>query len=364
MVDAEAPAPVSEPPATAAPAPKAASKSTNKSAAKAPTAELPSEEERTKLLVELAAEAADLRARGLSLPLIKIPAETADSDAGSAITQQVYSDAVLAEHIVGQRLPLKELAEALQPLFKRPEGAEGTLTADKLSLDIVNVAVRKSHDPVDNPKSGAAGTTAVDPLTAGGTGDGLSMWQWELRDNKLLSKAQRAQSVKIKRRAGKVCDRLSAATAAQDALDKLKIAAIAPGKAARALEALRKYETLEQILASEEAEVAAAAEKAAAKANQAVADAEEKKKAKDEEKEKLRLEKEAEKERIRLEKEEEKAKKEEEKAKKEEEKERQRQEREKKHQEAEAARLAKKTGFKDEKALKKTSNKFLVSVKV
>lgn len=349
MTEAEASGPVSQPPATVT-APSAA-KSTSKGA-KTPAPELPSEEARVTLLANLTTEAADLRARSLSPPLVAIPA------AGSAI--EAFSEARLAEYVVGQRLPLTELVAALHPLFISTSTGEATdgsgtqpegLTPEKLRSHIENLAVYKSYDPADKcDKDATAGAS---------TSTSSSMWQWELKDNKILSKSQRGQAIRIKRRASKVGERLAAVVAAQDALEKLKTGSIAAGRVAKALEALKKHYTLEQIVAGEATELAAAAEKLAAKASQAAAEAEEKRKAREAEKEKIRLEKEAEKERLRLEKEEEKAKKQRE---RDDEKERQRLEKEKKLQETEAAKLVKKTGFKDKKALDKTRNKFEVSI--
>jgi hypothetical protein len=341
MVDATAPTkePTPVAPATATTATAPASTAPKATPA---SSTLPDVKEIAKMVEELSSEADTLRQRGLAAPLINI--STVDP------TPAPFTDARLASLIVGQQMPLTELVSVLHPLFGPPEGAaEGTvLTAEALRARIIDMAVRKSHDPVDNPKGAPPRLDGLEAAPANGK---PSMWQWELRDPKILSKAHRTAATGIKRRAGRVGDRLNAVVNAYDALVKFSGGMLTHAKASKFVDALKKYDTLEKLEAAEAAEVAAAAAKEAEKAGQSALTAEEKKRAAEEkeaEKERIRQEKEAEKERLKQEKEAEK-----EQARKEKEA-----EKERKHKEAEAAKLAKKTGFKDEKVLNKTANKF------
>ncbi|KAL4533087.1 hypothetical protein Ndes2526A_g08538 [Nannochloris sp. 'desiccata'] len=310
-----------------------------------------------KMIEDLSSEADTLRQRGLAAPLTTI-----SCTAGGGTTPEPFADARLAAFIVGQQMPLTELTATLHPLFGPPEGAaEGTvLTIEALRTRIVDLAVRKSHDPLDNPKGAPPRLDALEAVPKDGK---PSMWQWELRDLKMLPKAQRTAATGIKRRAGRVGDRLNAVINAYDALVKVTAGLLTNAKASKIVDALKKYDSLEKMEAAEAAEHAAAATKEAEKAGQAALTIEQKQRAaaakeaerkralaeKEAEKECLRLEKEAEKERLRQEKEAEK-----EQARKEKEA-----EKEKKLKEAEAAKLAKKTGFKDKEVLHKTANKFM-----
>jgi hypothetical protein len=319
------------------------------------------------LIEELSSEADTLRQRGLAAPLTTIPS------AASGTTPEPFTDARLAAFIVGQQMPLAKLTAILHPLFGPPEGAaEGTvLTVEALRTRIVDLAVRRSHDPLDNPKGAPPRLDALEAMPKEGK---PSMWQWELRDPKILPKAQYKATMGIKRRAGRVGDRLAAIINAHDALVKVTVGLLTHTKASKIVDALKKYDTLERLKAVEAEEQAAAAAKEAEKAGKAALTIEQKQRAaaekeaekkraaeekeverkrvlaeKEAEKELLRLEKVAEKERLRQEKEAEK-----EQAKKEREA-----EKEKKLKEAEAAKLAKKTGFKDTKVLHKTAKNFM-----
>jgi actin-related protein len=340
----------------AAPANAAAPKSTPASGST-----LPDMKEIAKVIEELSSEAETLRQRGLAAPLITIPAASAD---GTPPAPEPFTDACLAAFIVGQQMPLTELTAALHPLFGPPEGTapaeQQVLTVEALRTRIVDLAVRKSHDPVDNPKGAPARLDFLEAVPKDGK---PSMWQWELRDPKILSKAQCTAAAGIKRRAGRVGDRLTAVVNAYEALVKVSAGLLTHVKASKMVDALKKYDTLEKMEAAEAAEQAAVAAKEAEKANQAALTTEEKKRAAEEkeaerkraaeqkeaEKERLRLEKEAEKERLRQEKE----------AEKEQIRKGKEAEKEKKLKEAEEAKLAKKTGFKDKEVLHKTANKFM-----
>jgi hypothetical protein len=344
QVQQEQPAPAAVPAAATATAPASTT---------APASSTLTTQEMDKIAEDLTTEAATLRQRGLAAPLTTIPS------AGTA--PEPFTDARLAAFIVGHQMPLTELVNTLHSLFGPPQGAAAdmVLTTEALRARIVDLAVRKSHDPVDNPKGAPPRLDALEAVPKDGT---PSMWQWELRDPKILPKAQRAAAAGIKKRAGRVGDRLTAVVHAYDALVKLAAGLLTPAKAMKCIDALKKHDTLEKLEATEVAEQVAAAAKEAEKAGQASMTAEQKKRAAEEkeaEKKRLAAEKEAEKERHRLEKE---AEKERLRLEKEAEKERHRlekeAEKEKKHKEAEAAKLAKKTGFKDKEVLHKTANKF------
>lgn len=341
MATDEAPA-AAQPETTAAAAPKAP---------KAAPPSLPSPDERAKLAESLANEASLLRTHGLAGPLTDL----------AAATPAPYSDAHLAALIAGQSLPLSALVTALFPLLTAPEGSAAALTAEGLRSRIVDLATRKSHDPADNPK----GALLQDALEAGPPPPAPSMWQWELRDVKTLPKAQRSAATQIRKRATSVAQRLAAVVAAHQALTAFEMGTCTEAKAAKAVDALAKHKSYEQLEADAAAELAAAQAKQQAAATKGAVSSEEKQRAaaaKEAEKERLRLEKEAAKELARKAKEEEKAKAA---AEKEAEKERKQQEREaereRKQKEAEAAKLIKKTGFKDAEKLNKTANKFMVS---
>jgi len=189
------------------------------------------------------------------------------------------------------------------------------------------------------------------------------MWQWELRDVKLLPKSLRLEATLLRRRARHVGDRLNAVVNAHRALTLLQEGKrYAPSKFAKVLETLAKAKTLEQV----EAEAADARATTAAKQNKVAMSAEEKQRdadSKEAEKERLRQEREAAKEQARKAKEEERARvvaeKEAEKERKLKEKEA---EKERKMKEVEASKIVKKTGFKDADSLSKTANKFKVRI--
>ena len=351
------------------PAPAATETTPAPVTAPAPTATAPllppTAKERDELAANFEIEASKLRTHGLLPPLTPLP----------STSTYIYNDANLAALVVGQRLPLTQLVAALLPLFTTTTDTTATepkptLTGEALRSRIVDIAVRKSHDPADRPKGGTASTPSplsVDALEAMPTAL-PSMWQWELKDVKVLeSKVHREQAMAIKKRAGKVDARLNAVLAVVAVLQKLlpssttaptaTATAAAENKATKLLEAVKKHPRLEEIMAAEEAEKAASALK---KRGMSAEEKQRARKEKEEEKERLKREKEEEKERLKREKEEEKERlKKEKAAEKERLKKEKEAEKEQKAKEAELAKLAKKTGFKDKTALSKTSNKFM-----
>lgn len=321
----------------------------------APAVELPSHAERAQLLESLIEEGTVLRARGLVGPLMDI--SLLSTKPGQRIP---FTDAALAAHVAGQRLPLSKLVTILLPVFEVQSQGEGEvleLTADALRSRIIDIAARRCHDPVELTKGAAKSTH--DALEAFSSVESAPcMWQWELRRPKILvDKAQRTAAAAIKRRALRVAERLAAVDGACKALVKLGNGDIAEVKAAKALETLGKAKTLDML----EAEEAAAAAAKASVTTMTVEEKEHLKKEKEEEKERMKAEKEAEKERLKAEKE---AEKERLKAEKEAEKERlkveKEAEKERKIKEAQDAKVAKKTGFKGKEQLNKTANKFMV----
>jgi hypothetical protein len=258
---------------------------------------------------ELEAELAELLARGLAPPLVDLAAATG--------APAPFSDARLAALVAGQTAPLDALVAALGAALA------GAPAAAALRARVLDLATRKSW---------GAHRPAAEGADLFSDADAEALWQWELRDAKAAPKDQRAAAAAARKRADGVAARLKALAAALAAMAE----GAAPAAVARALAALAAARPLAQLEAEAAAAAAAAAERAAAAEAARAAKAEEGEAARAE-KERARAEKEAERERQRAERE---------------------ADRERKAAEAAAAKLARKTGFKDGKALVATASKF------
>jgi hypothetical protein len=339
-------------------------------------------------------EIANLKTKGLSPPLISL-----DSDA--CLSVQPFTDVLLAKHVVGQRTPRSALIATLRPLFTiavqtnttaitDADGTDGgqqkqqastvintAVPEDLLLARLLDIATRRSYAPKSNNTNkggksrvlgGIGGAAASSSFSAPLTKDPLDddspdmLWQWELRDVKLLAnKDTRSKAVAIKKRAAKVQERLCALQFALEVFGEYKPLPSDrnAGKAVRAFTNLAKtvsFESMENEMKNEESVVVAKQQETEEAAHQRAL----LKAKKEAEKERLRLEKEAEREKLRAEKE---AEKERLRVEKEAEKERLRvekeAEKEQSKQQKNAQKIVKQTGFKDTKQLERSKNKFM-----
>lgn len=294
-------------------------------------------EECTAMLALLKKEIDALRVDGLPPPLLSL-------DDNEGMIARPFSDSHLAVLIAGQQLPLSQLVDKVLPFFALPSkshdqtGDVPAITPEALRSRIIDIATRKSYDPEDSAnKSG--GSALVDCLEALPPPSRASMWQWEVRDAKLLPKEHRFEAGLIKKRATRVLARLTAVQSAEKGLEEFSLKKkTVTSKILKAMQSLSKAKTLPEIDSELKAEQDAALAKRS-KDLESVEDKQRAAKMKQEEKEQARFEKEAEKEKHRLDKEAEK---------------------ERKHKEAEAAKISKRTGFKNVASLNKTANKFMV----
>jgi hypothetical protein len=338
----------------------------------------------------------NLKTKGLSPPLISL-----DSDA--CLSVQPFTDVLLAKHVVGQRMPRSALIAALRPLFtiavqsdtaaitdaddtdggQKQQASAITNTAvpeDLLLARLLDIATRRSYAPKSNNTNkggksrflgGIGGSAASSSFSAPLTKDPLDddspdmLWQWELRDVKLLAnKGTRSEAVAIKKRAAKVQERLGALQFALEVFEEFKPLPSDKnaGKAVRAFTNLAKtvsFESMENEMKTEESAVVAKQQETEEAARQrALVKAE-----KEAEKERLRVEKEAEREKLKAEREAEKERlrveKEAEKERLRVEKEKLKREREQSKQQKDAQKIIKQTGFKDTKQLERSKNKFM-----
>lgn len=304
---------------------------------------------------ELETELHELRVRGLSPPLYPLPV-------GKEGTME-YSEENLCMLLVGQRSTLSELVQLILPLFSVNQP-----TPDALRSCIIDLAARRSYDPVNNSlKSHQTLEWTNNDIVGGG------MWQWEVRDKESLHKVYRAQAAAIKKRATKIGNRVKAILTVLDE----KTYAKGENHANTAFETFKNTSPLEKIEMETKAESSSVMTKEEREKIKAEKQAEKLKRQQEKElakqlrlkerqereeqnariaaekkmeKERLRAEKEAERERLRAEKE---AEKERLKAQKE-------AQRLKKMEESKIQKLAKKTGFEDTAVLNKTANKFMV----
>lgn len=276
------------------------------------------------------------------------------------LQQPLPNDSKLAVALVGQTAPFSKLVEEQETIRE----AVSHSSVEAVRNQVLRLAVHRNYaikqhtskeimrqsqsQQEGDPHSSASASMESGESSQHSDPNAETLWQWELKDIKVLPKPLRPVAAAIRKRAQKVGERLMALTHARNTISRVQPhGPLMLYKGAKAFETVANLSSISAFLDDLASEVNAAETKASAEIA-AVNDIERLKREKEEEKERLKRNKEEERERLKKEKEEEK-----ERLKREKE-----EERERLKEEAVSAKIAKKTGFKDKEELNKTANKF------